>query len=151
MDSPVGKIVSIERGSATVTVERTAACPRCAAGKGCGAGLLSGGKTSALFEVPLSAASSFREGDEVRLTLEPSHLLRATLLVYGLPLAGIVLMLMAGWFISGPLTDAEAIAYAIAGLAAGFFAGHWQLNRHACLKQFVPKIEGRADAESGVS
>ncbi len=150
MDSPLGKIVSIERGSATVTVERIAACPRCAAGKGCGAGLLNGGRSSALLEVPLSPASSLREGDEVRLTLEPSHLLRATLLVYGLPLAGIVLMLITGWFISRPLTDAAAIAYAIAGLAAGIFASHRQLNRHQCLKHFVPKIEGRADAVSGI-
>ncbi len=150
MDSPLGKIVAIGRGSATVTVERTVACPRCAAGKGCGAGLLSGGGTSALLQVPLSPDSSLREGDEVRLTLEPSHLLRATLLVYGLPLAGIVLMLITGWFISRPLTDAAAIAYAIAGLAAGILASHRQLNRHECLKHFVPKIEGRADAASGI-
>ncbi len=150
MDSLVGKIVSIGPGSATVTVERTAACPRCAAGKGCGAGLLGGTRTSALLEVPLSAACSLREGDEVRLTLEPSHLLRATLLVYGLPLAGIVLMLIAGWFISKPLTDAEAVAYAIAGLAAGLIAGRRQLNRHECLQRFVPTIEGKADAASGV-
>ena len=98
----------------------------------------------------MSPDSSLREGDEVRLTLEPSHLLRATLLVYGLPLAGIVLMLITGWFISRPLTDAAAIAYAIAGLAAGIFASHRQLNRHQCLKHFVPKIEGRADAVSGI-
>lgn len=140
--------MSIGQGSATVAVERTAACPRCAAGKGCGAGLLSGSTRSALLDVPLAPNSSFREGDEVRLTLEPAHLLRATLLVYGLPLAGMVLMLAAGWLISSPLTDAEAIAYAVAGLAAGLLAGRRQLNRHDCLRQFVPKIEGRVDAAS---
>jgi len=144
----VGKIVSIGQGKAMVAVERTAACPRCAAGKGCGAGLLSGSTRPAILEVTLSPQQNLGEGDEVRLTLEPSHLLHASLLVYGLPLAGIVLMLVAGWLISRPLSDPEAIAYAIAGLTAGLLAGRWQLNRRDCLKQFVPKIEGVVDAAS---
>jgi len=151
MDSPVGKIVSVGQNSATVSVTRIAACRRCAAGRGCGAGLLSGSGTSALLEVPLPPASAYREGDEVRLMLEPAHILRATLLVYGLPLAGIVVMLIAGWLISRPLTDAAAVAYAVAGLAAGLFAGYRLLNRHVCLQQFVPEIEGKADASADVS
>ena len=148
MESPIGKIVSIGQGKATVEVERTAACPRCAAGKGCGAGLLSGSRDPAVLEVSLSPQLNVGEGDEVRLTLEPSHLLRASLLVYGLPLAGIVLMLVAGWLLMKPLSDPQAIAFAGAGLAAGFLAGRWQLNRQNCLKQFVPKIEGAVDAAS---
>jgi len=148
MDVPIGKIVSIGPDSATVAVARSAACPRCAAGKGCGAGLLSGSTRPAMLEVPLSPQLKLSQGDEVRLTLEPSHLLRASLLVYGLPLAGIILMLVAGWLISRPLSDPEAIAYAIAGLAAGLVAGRWQLNRRDCLKQFIPKIEGMVGGAS---
>ena len=87
----------------------------------------------------------FSEGDEVRLTLEPAHLLRATILVYGLPLLGIVIMLLLGWSMMGPLSDLQAIAFAAAGLAAGLGVGRWQLNRQECLKHFVPKISGVAD------
>ena len=145
MESPVGKIVSIGQGTATVAVERTAACPRCAAGKGCGAGLLSGSRKPALLEVSVPPHASVGEGDEVRLILEPAHLLRASLLVYGLPLAGMVLMLVVGWLLVRPLSDPEAIAFAGAGLATGFLAGRWQLNRRNCLKQFIPKIEGPVD------
>ena len=141
MDSPVGKIVSIGKDTATVEVERMAACARCAAGKGCGAGLLSGPSKAALLEVSLSPNSHFTHGDKVRLQLQPAHLLRATILVYGLPLAGMLLGLGAGWLISQPLTDGVAVVYAIAGLAAGFTAGRWQLNRNHCLKQFIPKVE----------
>ncbi len=148
MDSPVGKIVSIGNDSATVEVERIAACARCAAGKGCGAGLLSGSTKATMLEVSLTPNSQFSAGDEVRLTLEPAHLLRATILVYGLPLAGMVLGLSAGWLISRPLTDGVAVACAVAGLAAGFIAGRWQLNRNHCLKQFIPKIEGPAGVAS---
>lgn len=151
MDSPIGIIVAIGPASATVTVARMAACRRCAAGKGCGAGLLGGSATSAVLEVPLSPASGLREGDEVRLTLEPAHLLRATMLVYGLPLVGIILSLTAGWLLSRPLSDAAAIVYAICGLAAGLYAGRRQLQRHECLTRFIPRIEGRANAVSDVS
>ena len=141
--------MSIGPGTATVAVERTAACPRCAAGKGCGAGLLSGSKRPAMLEVSLSPHLNLHEGDEVRLMLEPSHLLQATVLVYGLPLAGIVLMLVAGWLLSRPLSDPEAIAYAISGLAAGLICGRWQLNRRNCLKQFVPKIAATNGQQRG--
>ena len=146
MDSAVGKIIAIGPGGATIEVARTAACSRCAAGKGCGAGLLGSSRASALLEVPLSPASDLCEGDEVRLALEPAHLLRATMLVYGLPLLGIVLSLTAGWLISRPLSDAVAVIYAVAGLAAGLYAGRRLLSRHECLTQFIPSIEGRADA-----
>lgn len=87
----------------------------------------------------------FSEGDEVRLILEPTHLLRATILVYGLPLLGIVVMLILGWSMMRPLSDPQAIAFAVAGLAAGLVVGRWQLNRQECLKHFVPKISGAAD------
>jgi sigma-E factor negative regulatory protein RseC len=145
MESPVGKIVSIDGGMATVKVERTAACPRCASGRGCGAGLLSGSSQPALLEVSVPLRQQFSEGDEVRLTLEPAHLLRATMLVYGLPLLGIVVMLLLGWSMMRPLSDPQAIAFAAVGLAAGLVAGRWQLNRQDCLKHFVPKISGAAD------
>lgn len=148
MESPVGKIVSIHDGTATVAVARTAACPRCAAGKGCGAGLLGGSRSPALLDVSLAPDSRYREGDEVRLTLEPSDLLQATLLVYGLPLAGTVLALLVGWSIMTPLSDSKAIAFALTGLAAGIMAGRWQLHRRDCLTRFVPRIAGPADGDS---
>ena len=148
--SPSGKILTIGSASAMVEVARIAACPRCAAGRGCGAGLLSGSAKRAVLEVPLPAGSGLHEGDEVVLTLEPSHLLRAAMLVYGLPLIGIVVALSAGWLLSRPLTDGAAILFAIAGLAAGLIGGRWQLNRYACLTHFVPTIEGRTDAVSQI-
>jgi len=148
MDSPIGKIVAIGATSARVKVASTAACPRCAAGRGCGAGLLSGTRKASILEVTVAAGSGLREGDEVVLALEPSHLLRATMLVYGLPLMGIVVALMAGWMVSRPMTDGVAILLAVAGLAAGMLAGRWQLHRHECLREFVPTIEGRAQSDA---
>jgi sigma-E factor negative regulatory protein RseC len=146
MKSPVGTIIAIGTTTATVEVERVAACPRCAAGRGCGAGLLAGSTRPVSLAIALPPDSEFRAGDSVVLALHPAHLLKAAALVYGLPLAGLLLALGGGQLFAAPLGDLEAVAWAVAGLAAGVAGGRWRLRRQACLQQFVPVIEGRANA-----
>lgn len=144
MDSPVATIISINNGLATVSVERTVACARCAAGKGCGAGLLGGQRTPARLELPAPENMRLAVGDRVNLELLPANLLEASLLVYGLPLAGVVVALSAGWMIAGTLSDAYAIVLAIAGLLAGWAAARYRIKRNRCLQRLVPKIAMRA-------
>lgn len=143
MDSPLGRIVSIADGQATVSVDAAAICARCAAGKGCGAGLLTGGNRTRMIEVQLSPGLGLKAGDEVRMTLAPSHLLRAAVLAYGLPLAGIVIALGAAWYLNQSLDDHFAIALAIGGLLIGGLFGRHFLNKDACLKNLVPSISAR--------
>ena len=129
---------------ATVTVERAVACARCAAGKGCGAGLLSGKSKSAQFVVPVPESMHLRTGDRVSLELSPENLLRASFLVYGLPLFGAVIALMLGWIFVGTLSDPTAIVLAIVGLGAGWLAGRARIGRDRCLAQFIPRIATRS-------
>ncbi len=143
MDSPVGRIVSIADGHATVSVDAAAVCARCAAGKGCGAGLLSGSNRARLIEVQLSPGLGLKAGDEVKLTLAPAHLLRAAVLAYGLPLGGIVIAPGAAWFLNQSLDDHVAIALAIGGLLIGGLFGRHFINKEACLKNLVPTISER--------
>ena len=144
MDYPVATIVSINNGLATVSVERSAVCARCASGKGCGAGLLSGKRKPARIEVPVPDAMHLLVGDRVKLTLAPADLLRASFLVYGLPLVGVVTALSFGWLASsGPLGDAKAIGLAIVGLLAGLLAGRDRIGRNRRLARFVPTISSR--------
>jgi sigma-E factor negative regulatory protein RseC len=143
MDSPVATITSLSGGKATVTVSRLVACARCAAGKGCGAGLLSGNATPAKIQVLVPESMRLRVGDQVTLELSPDNLLKASFLVYGLPLAGVVTVLIIGWLVAGPLTDVAAIGLAVAGLAAGMLIGRAKIRRNSCLEQFVPRISSR--------
>jgi sigma-E factor negative regulatory protein RseC len=144
MDSPVATITSISNGMATLTVSRSVACARCAAGKGCGAGLLGGNQKPARIQVPLPDEMGLRVGDQVCLELSPESLLRASFLVYGLPLVGVVTALLIGWFVAGPLPDTSAIGLAIAGLLIGLAVGRARIGRNRCLERFVPAISGRA-------
>jgi sigma-E factor negative regulatory protein RseC len=142
MDRASGKIISVHADTATVSVANTG-CPRCAAGKGCGAGLLTGRPGSTEVELQLPAGHHYRLGDEVTLSIASSSLLRAALLAYGLPLAGTVLALTVGWLVMAPLSDLAGALIALAGLLAGFIAGRNQLRKDDWCKQFVPSIDSR--------
>ena len=144
MDRATGKIISVSAATATVSVAGTG-CPRCAAGKGCGAGLLTGSSESTEIEIQLPPGHHYRVGEDVTLSIASSSLLRAALLAYGLPLAGTVLALIIGWFVMAPLSDLAGGLIAVAGLLAGFAAGRSQLKKDAWCKQFVPSIDRRAN------
>ncbi len=143
MDSPVGRIVSVASGHATVSVDAAQVCARCAAGKGCGAGLLTGAGRSRLIDVNVPPGMDLKPGDDVKLTIAPSHLLHAAVLAYGLPLAGVVIALGIAWIMSRTLNDVLAVVLAICGLVAGALLGRHFLNQHGCLKNLVPTVSER--------
>ena len=94
--------------------------------------------------MPVPASMHLHAGDQVHLELSPESLLKASFLVYGLPLVGVIGALLFGWLIVGPLGDASAIGLAISGLVAGLLAGRMRIGRDQCLEQFVPTIAGRS-------
>ncbi len=81
------------------------------------------------------------EGDLVELSLPPDNLLRAAVLVYGLPLAGAIGGAALAY--GSGLGDAGAALLALAGVAVGLAAGRMRLRREACLRHFVPTIGKR--------
>ncbi len=143
MDSPVGRIVTVGPGHATVSVDAAQVCARCAAGTGCGAGLLTGASRFRLIDGDGPPGMDLKPGDDVKLTIAPSHLLHAAVLAYGLPLAGVVIALGIAWIMSRTLNDVLAVVLAICGLVAGALLGRHFLNQHGCLKNLVPTVSER--------
>lgn len=151
MDSPRGRILSIERDGASpravVEVARSPGCARCAAGKGCGAGLPGAGSQPRRVEALLAAGLELNEGDEVCFELAPHNVLRASVIVYGLPLGGAVTG--AGFAYLAGAGDLGAAVAALVGLAAGVAVGRRRLDRATCLKHFTPVITGRVASAGG--
>ena len=145
MDDPRGTIVAFVRDEngerAIVDVDAGLVCPRCAAGRGCGAGLLSGPARNRRVEARITPGLDLREGDTVRIELAGSSVLRAAVLVYGVPLAGAAIAATMAYLLG--LGDVGAAAMAIAGLGAGFLAGRLRLDRQTCLSTFTPMIAQR--------
>ncbi|MEJ2298255.1 MAG: SoxR reducing system RseC family protein [Woeseiaceae bacterium] len=149
MDLPEGRILSIDTttrpSSAVIEVTSAIQCARCAAGKGCGAGIVAGGGRRRIDAV-LAANLSVQAGDRVTVELAPDNLLRAATIVYGLPLTG-ALVGAAGAYLAGFGEPGAAFAV-LAGIAAGALVGRLRLQQAACLRRFVPTVTERAREEA---
>lgn len=142
MNHAYGKVVSVSddaRGRrASIDVEASAVCARCAAGKGCGAGLFGARQSTRRLEATIPPGTTLRAGDDVRVALEPGDLLSAAFIVYGWPLfgaafgAGFAYLLNAG--------DAVAALSALAGLLGGAMLARRRLRESRCVSRFQPKI-----------
>lgn len=142
MNSTVGTVVSLRgEGShrtASVEVSAETVCARCAAGKGCGAGLFGKRETLRRVEAPVPRDMALREGDTVRLAMHSSDLLAAATVVYGWPLASGVMGALLAWQLGA--SDAVAAASALAGIGAGAWFARRRVRESACLERFTPRI-----------
>jgi len=109
--------VSVRRDLATVVLEPGVACARCAAGRGCGAGLFGRRDRSISLAIDATVASGLRPGDRVAVELDDGDLLKAAGLAYGIPLfAAVAAAAMASLLFTA---EAAAVLGALAGLAGG--------------------------------
>ncbi len=95
METPTGTLLSVAArgGLARVRVDQPAACARCAAGRGCGAGLFARERAGEVIEARV-VADGLEEGMAVDILLDDGGLWRAALFAYGYPLLG---ALGGGW------------------------------------------------------
>ena len=124
---------------AVVEVDARVVCPRCASGKGCGAGLFAESGRKRTIEAMVRSDLDLSSGDLVELRLAPTGLLDAASTVYGLPLLGALLGAGAAYILR--LSDAAAALAALLGLAAGFVFSRHRIGRADCVNKLVPIIE----------
>lgn len=148
MEITRGRVVQVDTAqpvpSAKVEVTASPPCARCAAGKGCGAGLLGQGSKDRSVNALIGSGVRVKKGDVVRIALAPENLLRASWLVYGLPL---------GWALVGAalaylaaLGDLAAAIAALGGAGLGMLIARRRLRSSDCLRQFTPTIVERLPA-----
>ena len=145
MDIPHGRIVSLDMAAhpprVLVEVSSKINCARCAAGKGCGAGLFGAGGRRRHVEALLAENLDLRQGDRVQIDLAPQHVLLAAAIVYGLPLGG-ALSAAAFSYLAGS-GDAVAAVAALIGIVFGFVAGRRWLRHKVCRRRFIPIVTAR--------
>lgn len=144
MEQPRGRVISIAGSDpdrrALVEVDPAAACPRCAAGRGCGAGLGRRAIGARRVEATLPPGAEVTPGDVVSIELQPRNVLTAATIVYGWPLAGAATG--AGIAYLAAYGDAAAAAAALAGLAVGGVFVRHRLGEARCLSEFTPRVVG---------
>lgn len=143
MEQSRGRIISVadDLSHATVEVDTAVFCSRCASGKGCGAGIFGSDRGPRRLDALVVGQLELHEGDEVQLELAPQSVLRAALIVYGIPLAATVLV--TGIAYLAGLTDMEAVLAVSAVVAVSVIIGRQRLRRSSCLRQYTPAVTGR--------
>lgn len=114
------RVLRVAHDVVWVRCESQAGCARCAAGQGCGGGLFARLLRGRLQELPVALPPEFSAriavGDTVLIGLSVAAVQNASLLLYGVPLAGLLVGAVVGQ-VGG--NDAFALAGAAAGLLAG--------------------------------
>lgn len=145
MNSAEGQIRSFVEGNfgirAIIDVDVAAACPRCASGKGCGAALFT--ESSRQVEASIPPEMSLLVGDFVEVSLSSDNLLRAALIVYGVPLISALLPVALAYALS--FSDVAASLAALAGLLFGVTIARRWVESDRCLQRFMPTISRRLD------
>jgi sigma-E factor negative regulatory protein RseC len=147
LTSPFATVLSVAGNEALVEVTDRNVCPRCAAGNGCGAGIFGVDKDPVSLTVRIDDGVRIATGDQVRLSLAPADLVRASIYAYGAPLAGLLLAAGLAYWLVDPLGDLMAALVSISGLLGGGVAGRILAHRHACVSRISPSIAGLANVE----
>lgn len=142
VDAPEARVIAAGRERATVSVDASAVCARCAAGRGCGAGLFGQRRKPAIIEAKLTEGLTLVAGDRVRLEFVPAELVRAAWLAYGLPLAGLIAAVLVAARLA-PGNELAAVVGAALGLVAGAWYGRRSLRQSGCLSRCVPIVSER--------
>lgn len=144
----IATVISIERGWARLTAERRSACSSCSSAKGCGTASLSGLFSDKPADIFIKDDFQARPGEKVVIAMSGGQLVLASLLIYFVPLVG----LLAG-AVGAPLLgfgDGMAALMAVIGLGAGFLAVRWFGSggqaAQAYAPVFVRRLAARADA-----
>jgi sigma-E factor negative regulatory protein RseC len=125
MIEETGQVVDVEGAFAWIESERTSTCGACNVRKGCGTAVLAKVLGQRRVHLRVLNRINARVGDAVVIGISESGLVRGSLAVYAVPLAGLFAGAIAGDFLGKYFfpdgSDPVAIAGALAGLAAGLF------------------------------
>jgi len=129
-----GRIVALESDSLWVETIRRSSCGSCAAQKGCGHGLInsvSDGRRSYVRVLPGKLAlSACALDDEVKISIPEEVVLHGSLVVYIMPLVGMLSGAIAAAALFPATQDPAAALGAVAGFAVALAGVRWHAWRH---------------------
>lgn len=121
MTGPHGRVVALTAHRALIEVNPGFRCSRCAAGRGCGAALLSAGRHRRAVLLAVQRRPNLRLDQPVSLSLAASAMSRMGARAYGIALVALLLGFAVGAWLG--LGDGWTALCGIAGLAGGLAVG----------------------------
>ncbi|GLS26577.1 hypothetical protein GCM10007877_22930 [Marinibactrum halimedae] len=140
--------MAIEAEALWVETRQQSACDGCNAKQGCGQSLLSRlGSSPTQLKVLLNGQSpeDFREGDWVEIGIAETLIVKASLLVYCVPL----LTLLIGALVANNVWGGELGS--IMGALVGLFIGGWVVRWHSVQHEHNPSVQPVVLSEAAVT
>lgn len=126
------KVTELQGEHALVVVSRQSACGSCAAKSGCGTSVVASLFPQRSQQLRVANTQGARPGDRVIIGLEESGLQRASLLLYGVPLLGLLVGAAVGQQWGG--SELQSILGGLFGASVGLWFVRWQSSRNASLR-----------------
>lgn len=120
-----GVVVTADESWATVRVQRQSTCGSCSARSGCGNGVLSEVLGRRVLELRLANVHGLRRGDRVTLGIRDRALVSGAMVMYLLPLFGLI----AAPTLLGTLLSGLSEGWLIVAGAGGFLSGLLAVRR----------------------
>lgn len=132
-----GQVIAVVGDEIWVQTIQQSACQSCSARQGCGQKVLAGATSGRANQVKVVNTLGARVGDTVTVELDEAMLLRASVLVYGVPLTFTVVAAVAAqtWIAA---SDGVSIAAACGGMAAGFWLSRQVQKRQG--NRYQPRL-----------
>jgi sigma-E factor negative regulatory protein RseC len=139
-----GVVVAADADWATIRMQRQSTCGSCSARSGCGNGVLAEVLGRRVLEFRLANVDDLRPGDRVTLGIHDRALVSGALIMYLLPLLGLIATpVILGWVLPG-VSEGWRILAGAGGLVLGLIAvRRWLRNRG---QRFEPVLLGREPA-----
>lgn len=138
MIEQTGKIVAVEPGVAWVQTLRESACSSCSARKGCGTAVLNKMSSGKSMQTLVVDTLDCQVGDDIVVGVPDDALLKASALVYLLPLVAMVLFALVADAIWAT-EEIYTIFSSFAGLALGFM-GVRKLGQQSSIKDVTEPV-----------
>lgn len=143
-----GVVMEMAGDRALIRVERHSTCGTCQVRTGCGNGMLADVLGRRKLTVTIHAPPSLKPGDAVMLGIRDDALVAGALVMYLLPLGGLVLLPLLARGLFSPLHELWLVAVGVMGLLVGLWLVRLWLQRQS--RRLEPVFLGRVDVPARV-
>lgn len=136
----IGQVIAEENGTVWVQTQSKTGCSSCKVSSTCGSGIVNKAFSHKVFVTPLKNTLNAHINDEVEVGIPEDLVLKASLIVYLLPLICLMLALTLSSFLLPDLSELGSIVSATLGLVVGFAGVSWLSRRKTQQRQLEPVL-----------
>lgn len=140
MLTEIGRVVAKENDTVWVQTQSKTGCSSCQVNTACGSGIVSKAFSHKVFVTPLKNNINANIDDEVEVGIPDNLVVRASFMVYLVPLISMILALLVWQFWLTNPSELSSIFAAVAGLALGFVMTYFYSKSAAQKGQTEPVL-----------